>query len=76
MYKHESKHCPRCEILFECKVGSIMQCQCHGILINNEEQQYIFKQYIDCLCFNCIVALRKEYNTLKFNTNIKNSFGH
>ena len=76
MYKHEDKYCPRCEILFECKVGNILQCQCHGILMNNEEQQYIFKQYSDCLCFNCIVALRKEFNTAKFNTNIKNSFGH
>lgn len=76
MWKHEDKNCPRCGILFECKVGNINQCQCSGILINNEEQQYISKQYNDCLCFNCIVAVRTEYNIEKFVTNIKNSFGH
>ena len=76
MSKHEDKFCPRCGILFECKVGTITQCQCSGILINTEEQQHIFKQYIDCLCFKCIVALKLEYNTAESTTNIKKSFGH
>lgn len=76
MYKHEDKYCPRCEILFECKVGNITQCQCSEISINIDEQQFIFKQYNDCLCLSCIVALRKQYNIEKFVTNIKNSFGH
>ena len=76
MCKHEDKNCPRCGILFECKVGNITQCQCNGILINTEEQQYIFKQFNDCLCFSCILAIRLEYNTIKFTTNIKKSFGH
>ncbi len=76
MYKHEDKHCPRCGILFECKVGNITQCQCNGISINTEEQEYISKQYDDCLCFSCIVALLNEYNRAKFIANIKNSFEH
>ena len=75
MCKHEEKHCPRCKILFECKVGNITQCQCSEISMNIDEQQYIFKQYNDCLCLNCIVALCKEYNNQKFISNIKNSLG-
>ena len=75
MCSHEDKNCPRCGIAFECKVGNILQCQCYCITINDEERQYISKQFTDCLCFNCIIALRTDYNTEKFSTQIKN-FGH
>ncbi len=76
MCRHEDKHCPRCEIAFECKVGNITQCQCYGITLNNEEQQWISNQFTDCLCFRCMKALRTEYNIAKFSTQIKNLSGH
>ncbi|MBC7889692.1 MAG: cysteine-rich CWC family protein [Ferruginibacter sp.] len=76
MCRHEEKHCPRCGMAFECKLGNITQCQCFGISLNNEEQQYISKQFTDCLCFSCIKALRAAYNTEKYTSQIKKSYGH
>lgn len=76
MCRHEDKYCPRCGIAFECKVGNITQCQCYGISVNIEEQQYISKQFSDCICFSCIKTLRAEFNTGKFTTQIKKHPGH
>ena len=76
MCRHEEKHCPRCGIAFECKTGNITQCQCYGIKLNNEEQQWIGKQFTDCLCFSCINNLRAQYNTAKFFVQLKKLSGH
>lgn len=61
MCKHEEKYCPRCNIVFECKAGSIMQCQCNAIQLSPEEQVYVESKYEDCLCIGCLHALQKEY---------------
>ena len=76
MHKHEDKICGNCGIAFECKVGNITQCQCYEVCLSNEEQQYISKQFTGCICINCIKALRTEYNTITFVTQIKKTFGH
>ena len=60
--KHESKTCPRCQTDFECKTGSILLCQCQTILLSEQQMAYINAQYDDCLCINCLQALRTEYN--------------
>ena len=60
MNKHEDKYCPRCSQLFECKVGNITQCSCFGISFTDEEKQEIEKIYSDCLCSNCLIAIKKE----------------
>jgi len=61
MSKHERKHCPRCNGLFECKPGNITQCQCFGVQFNEEEKRYIDAKYTDCLCVDCLLALKNEY---------------
>ncbi|MEO7767042.1 MAG: cysteine-rich CWC family protein [Ferruginibacter sp.] len=76
MCRHEDKHCQRCGTSFECKVGNITQCQCYGVNLNNEEQQFISKQFSDCLCFACIKALRTQFNTAEFSNGIKKYAGH
>ena len=74
MCRHEDKICPRCQAVFECKVGSILQCQCTGVVLNGEQQQSIVKQYNDCLCLKCIIDLRNDYNkSLTDNQLDKNS---
>ncbi|MEO6734703.1 MAG: cysteine-rich CWC family protein [Ferruginibacter sp.] len=73
---HENKNCPGCGISFECKVGNITQCQCYGINLSNDEQQFISKQFTDCLCSGCINALRAKYNISRFTTLIKKHPGH
>lgn len=60
MCKHEEKHCPRCNSIFECKPGNIMQCQCSTIKLTEAVKLFIQKEYNDCLCLNCLEQLSKN----------------
>ncbi len=64
---HEQKNCPRCNKLFECKVGDIGRCQCSGILLSTEMKLFIEIKYNDCICINCLQALKNKYIFLKRN---------
>jgi hypothetical protein len=57
MSQPETKHCPRCQAPFECKVGNISQCQCNGIQLAAEDKAFIAANYADCLCRNCLLAI-------------------
>lgn len=61
MCRHEEKHCPRCNQLFECKVGNITNCQCYGIVLSVEERAYIDTLFTDCVCAACLLQLKNEY---------------
>ena len=76
MSRHEDKHCPRCNTTFECKSGSITQCQCFGIVVEVETQEWMSKQFAGCLCLNCIKALRTAWNTEQFTNQLKKHAGH
>ncbi|HQW82969.1 MAG TPA: cysteine-rich CWC family protein [Ferruginibacter sp.] len=65
MRKHETISCCRCNINFECKPGSINQCQCNVIQLTVEEKVYIELKYDDCLCINCLKAMQQEYVLFK-----------
>ncbi|MBL7701618.1 MAG: cysteine-rich CWC family protein [Ferruginibacter sp.] len=65
MCLHEEKHCPRCNIAFECKAGTITQCQCSAIRLSAEESAFIQSKYDDCLCINCLRDLQKNYSHFK-----------
>ena len=65
MSKHEKKHCPRCNIVFECKPGNIIQCQCSAIQLSVEEKAYIEGKYDDCLCIGCLQDMQKKYEHFK-----------
>lgn len=75
MKKHEEKYCPRCQTLFECKVGSISLCQCTLVVLSREQREYIHKYYNDCLCASCMKALRSEYNTKEYKQALKKILG-
>ena len=60
MCDHEKKICPRCKNGFECKVGNITQCQCYGINFATDQKAFIEGKYNDCLCRNCLLALKNE----------------
>jgi hypothetical protein len=51
---HETKYCPRCQQPFECKAGSISNCQCSDIQLDAGLMQLIREQYADCLCIACL----------------------
>jgi len=61
MCQHENKICPRCNASFECKVGNISQCQCSTVKLSVEERNYIQSLFTDCLCGDCLVAMKKIY---------------
>jgi hypothetical protein len=61
MCEHEKKYCPHCNILFECKVGSILLCQCTTVPLTEDERMFIKNRYDDCLCANCLMELRALY---------------
>ncbi|HEY5326802.1 MAG TPA: cysteine-rich CWC family protein [Mucilaginibacter sp.] len=63
MAHHENKFCPRCKAPFECKVGSILLCQCHGISFSEAEKDYIRLTYPDCLCRNCLQIMKHEISS-------------
>ena len=62
MCKHENKTCPRCQALFECKVGDITKCQCYSVKLNDAERDFLANSYNDCLCAGCIEAVRTAYH--------------
>jgi len=62
MSLHEKKYCPRCNAIFVCKPGNIAQCQCYGIGFTAEERQRLDMHYDDCLCRNCLDALKNEFS--------------
>ena len=65
MAHHEIKQCCRCGNDFECKAGSITECQCSQIQLSNEERIYIEHKFPDCLCIDCLRFLQKEYMLVK-----------
>ena len=58
MCMHEEKYCPRCKRLFECKAGSILQCQCSQLKLTENERNYIEQHYADCLCIRCLEEIK------------------
>ena len=65
MSKHEEKHCPCCNSVFECRPGSITQCQCSAIQLTVEETAFIEAKYEDCLCIGCLADLKQKYEHFK-----------
>ncbi|WP_126243750.1 cysteine-rich CWC family protein [Chitinophaga rhizosphaerae] len=62
MCEHEQKHCPKCNASFECKVGSILLCQCTAVTLSQDERDFIAAQYADCLCAACLKDMKSSYH--------------
>lgn len=71
MPTREQNHCPRCDALFECKAGSILQCQCQTVYLAAEHLEYINRHYTDCLCGDCLAAVRAEYENRQLRKKLK-----
>ncbi|WPQ62377.1 cysteine-rich CWC family protein [Chitinophaga sancti] len=61
MAEHETVSCPRCNNTFECRVGSILRCQCQEVTLNEEERLFIAAHYLGCLCATCMEEMKKKY---------------
>jgi len=75
MVKHEEKHCPHCNTRFECKVGSIVLCQCTAVTLDEKERDYLREKYDDCLCANCMKKVKAEYHNQLFKNKLKAILG-
>lgn len=71
MCEHEKKYCPRCQTRFECKVGSILLCQCTNVTLTESERNYLLEKYEDCLCANCMKELKKEFHNNLFKQKLR-----
>ncbi|MBL0740329.1 cysteine-rich CWC family protein [Chryseolinea lacunae] len=71
MIKHEEKKCPRCHAPFECKVGSIVLCQCSAVKLNDDERHYMQQCFNDCLCASCMKEMKSEFQLHRFKTRLK-----
>lgn len=76
MPKHEVKQCNRCETTFECKVGSILLCQCYEVKLTEEERDFIKSEYLDCLCANCLNSLKRHYHVMKLKEKMNKIIGN
>ncbi len=65
MCQHETKSCPRCGAAFECKPGTITECQCFGLVIGVELRKLLDQRYGDCLCRACLQHLQQEVNLFR-----------
>ncbi|MEJ7627429.1 MAG: cysteine-rich CWC family protein [Ferruginibacter sp.] len=61
MSSHEHKYCPLCNNLFECKAGSILQCQCSQVHLSEEAVRFIEDSFADCLCIKCLQEIKEKY---------------
>jgi hypothetical protein len=75
MLKHEEKICPRCKANFECKVGSIVLCQCSKVKLTETERDHLRQCFTDCLCANCMQELKADLNNRNFTSRLKKIFG-
>lgn len=66
MCEHEKKHCPRCNTSFECKVGSILLCQCSAVALTQDERDFISGSFTDCLCAACLKEMKAACHNQKF----------
>jgi hypothetical protein len=65
MCSHEIKVCQRCNAGFECKPGSVTQCQCFEVPLPAEQRAYLEQYYNDCLCKKCLLQLQAEFEFFK-----------
>lgn len=68
MSKHALDSCPRCGLVFECRVNSVLKCDCMWLDLSRDELAYVrdyttlvFGGYV-CLCVNCLLELQQEYH--------------
>ncbi|MBV7532747.1 cysteine-rich CWC family protein [Chitinophaga sp. sic0106] len=55
-----SSICPRCGKPLVCEPENIHQCWCTQVRLDGDDRQYIGERYTDCLCNQCLEALKTE----------------
>ena len=61
MAENQDKKCARCGGMFQCKAGSIEECDCTRLQLHQKTIELIQQQFNDCLCFDCLKQLPDTY---------------
>lgn len=61
------KVCPRCGATFECLHGDILSCHCAGVSLNAAQRTYLKESYPDCLCHDCLNAVKAGFYAFEIN---------
>ncbi|MGO4288530.1 cysteine-rich CWC family protein [Chitinophaga sp. RAB17] len=61
MAYHETVTCPRCQRSFECRVGTILRCQCQDVTLSEEERYFIRQKFSGCLCADCLRDMKSAF---------------
>lgn len=60
------KRCPRCGALFDCLHDEdIRLCHCATVELDDQTRKYLKENYSDCLCHNCLIAIKKGFMQMK-----------
>ncbi|MFA5631033.1 MAG: cysteine-rich CWC family protein [Porticoccaceae bacterium] len=59
MVKHEIIQCPRCQALFECKLGSVTICHCSDVHLTRGQREMLAQRWQSCLCHACLQAVAR-----------------
>jgi hypothetical protein len=62
--KHEQKTCPKCQSVFECRVGDPVRCQCSEVQLSDSTRDFLAKTHFDCLCKNCLASIEQKIQSL------------
>ncbi len=60
MCQYETKICPRCKSVFECKAGNINHCGCSVLVLDKALREWIETRFQDCLCGSCLKELANK----------------
>ncbi len=61
----KTKACARCKVQITCCVNDIDTCDCTKVPMEKEEHEFIKLLFHDCLCNDCLMDLKKEYQLVK-----------
>lgn len=61
------KTCNRCGETFECREDSIVNCHCATIELDELMTDYIRNCYYNCLCKNCLEAVKNNFYAIDIN---------
>ncbi|KAA2240081.1 cysteine-rich CWC family protein [Chitinophaga agrisoli] len=71
---HETVHCPCCNTAFECRVGTILRCQCQEVSLTDDERFFISQQFNGCLCASCLQTMKQQYKQEQFRQRLQQIF--
>jgi hypothetical protein len=54
------KKCSKCETSFVCEAEQITKCHCYTVKLSNEQLKKLKKDFQNCLCHDCLIALTSK----------------